>query len=465
MKIRQAARLIAQSIARAPRTFALSVFGIAVGISALSFFVSLSLGMRERVLGRIFPADRLEVVPAKARFDQEQSALGGALDTLGLLGGPKALDDGVVTALRARPEVAAVYPRMKVAFPVRGWGGEKLIGKTVYTELIVDGIDPQAISEQTAPLAFKDYESESNAFCTGDANCPEGQFCDWDQNKCRPPIPVLVSPFLLELYNGSIAKTHGLPRVSGFLAGKLRGFVFVAELGKSFVSARQAGTPRQRHMSLVGISDHAMQIGMTVPLPYVRRWNREYAGERAASEYSSLTVHVKKGHSVTSVVDTVRQLGFAIEDNGAEQAGLAITLITALFVLVSLSTLVVAVVNVAHTFFRAIAERRHEMGVLRAVGASAADVRGLLLGEALAVGLLGGALGLSLARLLALGIDLLSQKALPDFPFKPASYFWFTPGLCAGAIGFSLLVCVLGAAWPARTAARLSPAEALSGRA
>ena len=126
--------------------------------------------------------------------------------------------------------------------------------------------------------------------------------------------------------------------------------------------------------------------------------------------------------------------------------------------------LVVAGVNIAHTFFRAIAERRHELGVMRAVGASRADVLLLLLLEAMTVGLCGGVLGVLLARAVGALIDLLSRTALPDFPFKPDSYFWFSPGLLAGLLGFSVGVCLLGAVWPARAAARLSPAEALQGR-
>lgn len=460
MRARQAAHLVLVNIRRAPRTFALSVFGIAIGISVLTFFVSLSLGMQRRVLGRIFPQGRVEVVPAKSTLDQ--GLLGGALEALG--GGPQPLSDELVQKLRAHPEVAAVYPRMRVVFPVSGWGGEKLLGRPVYSELIFDGIDPDAVTEQTSPWAFKDYVSDKNPPCTEDKNCPEGWFCSWDINKCEPPVPVLISPMMLELYNGSIAKMHKLPRISGFLAGALRGMTITAALGKSFIGRNQVGTLRYRHLALVGISDRAMPLGLTVPLAYVKRWNAEYAGERAAREYSSISVQVKPGRSVTAIVDHVRRLGYSIEDNGAEQAGLAVLLITALFVLVSLSTLVVAGVNIAHTFFRAIAERRHELGVMRAVGASRADVLLLLLLEAVAVGLCGGVLGVLLARAVGALIDLLSRTALPDFPFKPDSYFWFSPGLLAGLLGFSVGVCLLGAAWPARAAARLSPAEALQGR-
>lgn len=462
-------RLIQKNIARAPRPFALSVFGITIGIAALSFFLAMSLGMQARVLHRIFPADRLEVVPQKTSFD---SGAGGALDALGsLLGaGPKPLDQAAVAALSAHPDVQTVFPRAKVAFPVRGWGGEKLIGRNAYLDLPIDGIDPQAVAPELRdpqnPLAFIDHEPSSNAFCTEDKNCGSGQFCDWDVNKCRPPIPVLISPFLIEVYNSSIAKMNGLPRINGFLLGRLRGFVFVADLGRSFL-ARKAVTDkvRYRHLVLAGVSDRAAPIGITIPLPYVQRWNAELVGERAAGEFSSLSVQMKPGRGVTSVVKQVRALGYTIEDNGAEQASLAVLLLTALFVLVSLSTLAVAAGSVTHTFFRAIAERRHELGVLRAVGASRADLWFLLLGEAAIMGICGGGLGLGLSRGAALLVDTLSRTLLPDFPFKPDSYFLFSPLLCAGALGFSVLTCVLGAAWPARAAARLSPAAALGGRA
>lgn len=463
MTPQSAARLILQSVLRAPRPFALSVFGITIGIAALSFFLALADGMQRRVLHRIFPADRLEIVTQKTSM--ADGAL-GALDTIGSMfgGGPKPLTEDVVAALRARPEVAAVYPRMKVAFAVRGWGGERLLGRTVGTELIIDGIDPSAVTEATSPAPFADYVEKKGAFCTEDKNCPTDQYCSWDKNQCEPPVPVIISPFLIELYNGSLAKARGLPRLTGFLAGRLRGFTFTAELGRSFVTSRSTGTPKQRHLMLVGISDRAMPIGLTVPLSYVRRWNAEYAGEAAGREYSSLTVQIKPGKSATAIVQLARSLGYDIEDNGAEQAGLAVLLITALFVLVSLSTLIVAAVNIAHTFFRAIAERRHELGVMRAVGATRRDLITLLLGEAVLIGLLGGGLGLFLSRLLALLIDTLSRSALPDFPFKPDSYFWFSLGLCAASVGFSMLVCVLGALLPARAAAKLSPSEALSGR-
>jgi putative ABC transport system permease protein len=64
-----------------------------------------------------------------------------------------------------------------------------------------------------------------------------------------------------------------------------------------------------------------------------------------------------------------------------------------------------------------------------------------------------------LARL----IDLVSTRQLPDYPFKPQTYFAFSPELVLLALGFAVLFCVVGAALPARRAAAIHPAQALSG--
>jgi ABC-type antimicrobial peptide transport system permease subunit len=51
---------------------------------------------------------------------------------------------------------------------------------------------------------------------------------------------------------------------------------------------------------------------------------------------------------------------------------------------------------------------------------------------------------------------------LPDFPFKPESFFVFPAWLWLAGIGFAALFAGLGAAGPARRAARTDPAQALT---
>jgi ABC-type antimicrobial peptide transport system permease subunit len=120
-------------------------------------------------------------------------------------------------------------------------------------------------------------------------------------------------------------------------------------------------------------------------------------------------------------------------------------------------------VNISHTFFMMLSERRREIGLMRAVGASRLDIWKIVLGEAAIMGLVAGAAGVAAAIAVAKGIDAFSRSKLPDYPFKPTTYFTFSPELVALALGFAVLFCVIGASLPARKAASIHPAQALSG--
>jgi putative ABC transport system permease protein len=107
----------------------------------------------------------------------------------------------------------------------------------------------------------------------------------------------------------------------------------------------------------------------------------------------------------------------------------------------SLISLLVGMFLIYNTVATAVVRRRHEIGVLRALGLSAGQVQALFVGEAIVLGIAGAA---------SLYI-LTSIQTLFVSPY---------------AIGASLALClgaVLVAAWfPAREAAKLAPVEALS---
>lgn len=455
-------RLVGQNLRRSRREFLLSSFGIAVGIASLAFFAALSEGVREVVLGRIFHADRIELEPMKSTFELP-SLLGG---------GPRPVGDDTVAKLREVPGVRRVTRRMRFQFPAKAWGGAELFGSNRYAELIAEGLDPDAVAgERFDPEPFADLEAggpagSSHDACNADPDCRRaGEYCAWDVHRCEKPVPMIISRTLLELYNAGFAPSHNLPRVGDFVASRFRGFTVTVELGVSFMGGPAArGQPRQRRAMLVGVSDRAIPIGVSFPLPYVQRWNAEYVGGAAGQGASSVVVEVDDKRAITGAAAAGRALGLSVVDSGAEQAGLAITFVGLLFALVSLAIVVVATLNIAHTFYRAVAERRRELGILRAVGASAADVRQLLLGEALAIGLAGGAAGVVTARAAATLCDLAARRFVPDFPFKPESFFHFSPLLVLAVMGFAVAACLGGALLPALAAARTPPAEALTSR-
>jgi ABC-type antimicrobial peptide transport system permease subunit len=107
-------------------------------------------------------------------------------------------------------------------------------------------------------------------------------------------------------------------------------------------------------------------------------------------------------------------------------------------------------------------ERTREIGILRAVGATRGDVAAVVLAEAAATGLAGGVVGVLLALGAAALLDRVARKGLPDFPFKPPSFFHFEATHVVLGIAVALAAALVGAFFPARAAARLDPAKALT---
>lgn len=455
-------RLVRQNLRRNLGHNLLSAVGIVVGIAAFTFFLALDNGVRRVVLGEIFPVDRIEVVPPKST----------------IFGSGRAITDETVARLREPPrEVGArpraVYAKMKLAFPARGWGGKNLLNRSrdFYFEVsgFCDGVDEEILrAEVSAPFSFEDWEGRNKPErCRPGNQCPPGLYCAWDLYECHKPVPVMISRHMIELYNGSIAPTHpGLPKIPDFAQSLFRGKHFTVELGRSYLgsSARQGGDPVQRTFQLVGISDKAIPLGITVPIGYVKRWNKRYAGETEARSYSSAVMMVDSKRDITALASYAKSIGFDLAESEGEKVGLFITLATVLFTLISVIIIGIAAINIAHTFMMLISERRWEIGVLRAVGATRWQIRLVILGEAVVVGLISGGLGLLLAYLAAYGCDWYSANRIPDFPFKPETYFVFTPALIGASIGFAALFCLLGAFLPANRAARMEPAAALTSR-
>ena len=118
----------------------------------------------------------------------------------------------------------------------------------------------------------------------------------------------------------------------------------------------------------------------------------------------------------------------------------------------------VALFVVAGTFALAIAQRRRETAVLRALGATPRQVRRLIAGEALIVSVVATALGVLAGRPLASAI----VQALADHGAAPQG---FEPGdswiPLVAAIGGGVGVAQLAVVAAARRAGRVRPAEAL----
>jgi putative ABC transport system permease protein len=109
----------------------------------------------------------------------------------------------------------------------------------------------------------------------------------------------------------------------------------------------------------------------------------------------------------------------------------------------------------------AILERRREIGILKALGATDRDVRSLFFAEAGAMGLFGGFFGVALGWLIGSALTWGTTIYLhrQNLPGVKISYIpWW---LAFGAIAFAFIVSLVAGLYPAARAARLNPVDAL----
>jgi putative ABC transport system permease protein len=187
---------------------------------------------------------------------------------------------------------------------------------------------------------------------------------------------------------------------------------------------------------------------------------------RASSDqpvYSSVSVRVKNPSGVQTVEDAIKKMGFntfSILDASRSIQQFFKVLDVFLGIFGSLA-LAVAFIGIVNTLVMAILERRREIGIMKAIGASDGDVKSLFFAEAGAMGILGGVVGVALGWAIGQVINLGTNVYLKRQSFPP-EHFWSVPWwLVAFAIVFSFLVSLAAGLYPAARAARLDPVQAL----
>jgi putative ABC transport system permease protein len=113
-------------------------------------------------------------------------------------------------------------------------------------------------------------------------------------------------------------------------------------------------------------------------------------------------------------------------------------------------SLIVGGIGIMNIMLVSVRERTREIGVRRAIGAKQSNILTQFLIEAIVLSLAGGVVGLILGQIAAFFLAILG-----DWVFEVKL------DTVVLALGFSLLVGVVFGVWPARTAAKLEPIDAL----
>lgn len=160
-------------------------------------------------------------------------------------------------------------------------------------------------------------------------------------------------------------------------------------------------------------------------------------------------------------LDIEKALGMQFVTNPESDVFAAMEIAVAILNLFGMVALFLGGFLIFNTFRTVVIERRHDLGMLRAIGATRRQIMQLILIESLLQGVIGTAIGLLAGYLLALlmtdfMVDIWSQFTSTiqmELEFSPTAFFL--------AIFMGLVVTLMAGYFPARSASRTPPLEAL----
>jgi ABC-type antimicrobial peptide transport system permease subunit len=437
----------------------LTTLGVSIGIAFLSGMVSFGVGLQDQLVGRFTQSGLFDSItvtsanlPAGLGGPRGRGRGGqGDNDSQPPAAARPRLDDKAVEQLAALADVKGVFPALRIPLQMKldayseftvaagvplAAGGEGAFQSIAYGRFFTNetdecmlsldlarrlsAADPKALLGKTLTLGYA-ARSESSSGTPPAAPPPQG----------------------LDLGGLQVRRIETSCAIVGIVE---------RETGPAFVGASGV-TPLMLPMAKAR-AIYAVQVTNAQSL---------LKGAEETATYPSITVKVAGARRTQDVEAEIKRLGysaFSLNDllQGAKRAFIILDIVLAL---IGSIALVISSLGIANTMVMSILERTREIGVMKAIGGSDADVRKIFLIEASAIGLMGGAAGIALGWVVGRIANFGANMYIEGQGGTAGDLFSMPPWLVGGAIGFSLLLSLLAGSYPANRAARLDPIQAL----
>lgn len=178
---------------------------------------------------------------------------------------------------------------------------------------------------------------------------------------------------------------------------------------------------------------------------------------RKSKEYEHVMVKVDEMDHVQKVQQQIKDMGFRTSSLTDELEAMKETTRMLRLVLGAIGavSMVVAAISITNTMVMAIYERTKEIGIMKVIGASLKDIKGLFLTEAAFIGFSGGLIGIVVSYGVSFLVNLVAQRQ--GSTMQSAIPIW----LALGGIAFSTAVGILAGYLPAKRAMKLSALTAI----
>lgn len=119
-------------------------------------------------------------------------------------------------------------------------------------------------------------------------------------------------------------------------------------------------------------------------------------------------------------------------------------------------SLIVGGIGITNTMYTSVVERTREIGIMKSVGAKNSDIISIFLMESAMLGFFGGILGIIIGLSVSKAVEIMAVSAGVNVL---KAYFGLE--LVFGALIFSMVVGTISGTFPARSAAKMNPVDAL----
>lgn len=413
--------LAARNLRRRRLRTALTASGIVVGVSMMFILLSLVSGMETQARSMVRALGGADITVSNSTSFRDRMSDG----FFGALPSPSTLNASIAESIIGIPGVYAISPQFSFSGFING------------RRVTVYGVEPSL------------YE-----LVTGGLNIVEGNFLSKNSDG-----EIVLGRALMGFLNLTLGQTVSLS-TSQEEEGRAFRIVGVFETGMIF--QEYAG-----YITLTDAQNITGEYGLVTQILV------KCEDPSIVSDVASL---------ISSTVPGVRVITPA---SSIQQATQMLNTLTMFFATIGLVALFAGSFGVVNTMIMSVAERTHEIGVLKAIGARSSDIMKIFLVESLLIGIIGGGVGVAAGCILAyvfptLTSSLFASGASPFGMRNPFSNLGpGSPGRGGGgmsimlarpaitpmniAVCFSLgaLVGILAGLYPAWRASRMKPVEAL----
>ena len=456
----------------------LTTAGIAVGVASLVALLSLGVGLQQladKQLGRSGLFDSI-IVSSRADWrTQDERRENGRIQTAQM----RTLDDAARAEISALPHVKDVYPDIRLMAELRfnnGSGDQPhfsmlaALPATARASEVFDELQGRFFSSNDAAEALILAEFGRDLLDVKETKLERDTKLTDDQLKqlLGKQITLRYAERVADASVGAGARARDAEQHSATQDSQLttqdssdfsvvrreKTFTIVGVVPSEPYGGFRGGT-RGRIFIPTALAE---QLNMVQPTD-LRTMMRPSQGK----SYFTLVVQADSSARVKETQEAIKKMGFStysILDASKGVDRFFKILDTFLWIFASLA-LIVACLGIGNTLVMAVLERRREIGVMKAVGASDRDVKQIFFVEAASLGTLGGIVGIILGWAIGRTINAGANLYLQRLDVPPESFWVMTWWLIALALGIAIAVSLVAGIYPASRAAKLDPVQAL----